>query len=120
MHAGASRLVPWLRQTLESTGPGAFFDRLAEACDAAWIDTRPLLGTPDVMPPADVRFSSDLFQLAGVADSDWRAFTEAALRCRIPVVLGGHSLVSGGLLLAAETCWKGKNLARRLHPEPFA
>ncbi len=120
MRAGASSHVPWLRQTLASEGAHVFFRRLAQACDAAWIDSRPLLGTRDSMPPASVRFSSDLFHLDGITDPAWREFTAVALDSRIPVVLGGHSLVSGGLYLAAEACWKGQNLARRLHPEPFA
>jgi len=120
MRAGASAHVPWLRQSLIDDGPEAFFGRLARACDAAWIDTRPLLATPDSFPPAAIRFASDLFLSGDVLDPAWRAFTDAALRSSIPIVLGGHSLVSGGLYLAAEACWKGRNLLRRLHPEPFA
>jgi len=120
MRAGASHHVPWLRQVLEADGPDAFFDRLGRSCDAAWVDSRPLLGQADEAPPARTRFASDLFRLSEVEDAHWRAFTEAALHARIPVVLGGHGLVSGDLYLAAEACWKGTNLARRLHPEPFA
>jgi hypothetical protein len=120
MRAGASSHVPWLRQAIEQDGPLSFFGRLERACDAAWIDTRPLLGTGDLLPPAAVRFSSDLFRVEDVLDPAWRAFAEAARSSSIPVVLGGHSLVSGGLYLAAAACWKGRNLVRRLHPEPFA
>jgi hypothetical protein len=120
MRAGASRHVPWLRQSLLDDGPEAFFDRLAGACDAAWVDTRPLLAAPDALPPAAVRFASDLFLSDDVLDPAWRAFTNAALGSSVPIVLGGHSLVSGGLYLAAEACWKGRNLLRRLHPEPLA
>jgi hypothetical protein len=120
MRAGASPHVPWLRQSLVCDGPDVFFDRLAGACDAAWIDTRPLLSAPDSLPPAAIRFSSDLFLSRDVLDPAWRAFTDAARGSSIPIVLGGHSLVSGGLYLAAEACWKGRNLLRRLHPGPFA
>ena len=120
MRAGASARVPWLRQSLMDDGTEAFFGRLARACDAAWIDTRPLLAAPDSFPPAAIRFASDLFLSRDVLDPAWRAFTDAALGSSVPIVLGGHSLVSGGLYLAAEACWKGRNLLRRLHPEPFA
>ncbi len=119
MRAGAGRHVPWLRQVVADDGAEAFFDRLARSCDAAWIDSRPLLGAADDIPSPRARFSSDLFRVDQIDDRHWRTFTEAALRAKVPVVLGGHSLVSGGLYLAAEACWKGRNLARRLHPEPF-
>jgi hypothetical protein len=119
MRSSDSRRDPWLHQALVSDGPTTFFARLARSADAAWIDTRPLLSLPDGLPPADVRFASDLFRAEEVENPQWRAFTEEAASCRIPVVLGGHSLVSGGLYLAARACWKGRNLPRRLHPEPF-
>jgi len=119
MRAAASRHVPWLRQTIAEGGAAQFFRRLEEAADAAWIDTRPLLPSDESLPPPSTRFASDLFRLDEVDDPVWRNFTEAALQCRIPVVLGGHSLVSGGLYLAAEACWKARNVVRRLHPDPF-
>lgn len=119
MRAGAGPHVPWLRQVVAEDGAEAFFDRLARSCDAAWIDSRPLLGATDDTPSPRTRFSSDLFRVDQIDDRGWQAFTEAALGAKVPVVLGGHSLVSGGLYLAAEACWKGRNLARRLHPEPF-
>ncbi|MDD4903623.1 MAG: hypothetical protein PHX77_03900 [Candidatus Bipolaricaulis sp.] len=119
MRAATSRHVPWLRQTIAEDGAAPFFRRLENAADAAWIDTRPLLPFGESLPPPSTRFASDLFRLDEVDDPVWRSFTEAALQCRIPVVLGGHSLVSGGLYLAAEACWKARNVARRLHPDPF-
>jgi hypothetical protein len=100
-------------------GPVRFFERLASAADGAVIDSRPLLAAGGRLPPAHDRFASDLFLAEEVADPRWRAFTEAAAAASIPVVLGGHNLVSGGLFLLADQCWKGRNLPRRLHPEPF-
>jgi hypothetical protein len=117
MRAGGADRVPWLHQAVEHDGASAFFDRLARSCDAAWIDTRPLLGNPAEPPPARDRFASDLLLVEEILDPTWRSFTDAARRASIPVVLGGHNLVNGGLFLAAEACWKGRNLARRLHPD---
>jgi len=108
-----------VRRALLEDGAERFFHRLEEAADAAWIDTRPLLSFGGVLPPPKERFASDLFLLDEVDDPVWRSFTEAAIQCRVPVVLGGHSLVSGGLYLAAEACWKARNVVRRLHPDPF-
>lgn len=119
MRAAANTRLPVLHQMLREDGTQAFFDRLSRACDGAVIDTRPLLaGTGPLPPPAD-RFSSDLFRPNQIGDPLWRSFTEAALAAPIPALLGGHSAVSGGLYLLSEACWKGRDLDRRLHPEPF-
>ena len=104
-------------QSLVADDPIAFFDRLAKAADAAILDTRPLLAAGNELPPAQDRYASDLFLADEVLDPRWRAFTEAARDASIPVVLGGHNLVSGGLFLLADRCWKGRDLPRRLHPE---
>ncbi len=108
-----------LQRILREDGPNAFFDRLAEITDAAIIDTRPLLGVDGRLPPASDRFASDLFFVEEIGDPRWQAFTEAAAGAPIPALLGGHSLVSGGLYLLADASWKGRDFIRRLHPEPF-
>jgi hypothetical protein len=108
-----------LQRILREDGPTAFFQRAAETADAAVIDTRPLLATHGRLPPASDRFASDLLLVDAIRDPDWQAFTAAAADAPIPVLLGGHSLVSGGLYLLGEACWKGRDLDRRLHPEPF-
>ncbi|MBU0596098.1 hypothetical protein KJ567_05400, partial [Candidatus Bipolaricaulota bacterium] len=108
-----------LLRAVTSDDPVRFFRRLAEAADGAILDTRPLLATGGELPPARDRFASDLFLPGEIADPRWRAFTEAAMGADVPVVLGGHNLVSGGLLLLANECWKGRDLPRRLHPESF-
>lgn len=119
MRAGTNSHPGVLHQMLAQDGVEAFFSRLSKACDGALIDTRPILSGGEELPAADVRFESDLLRPARVADPLWRAFTEGALNAGIPIVLGGHNLLSGGLYVLAEACWKGQDLARRLHPEPF-
>lgn len=98
-------------------GTGYFFRRLEDACDSAIIDTRPLLVQGRVLPPASDRFASDLFDHRAIADPLWREFTLAASEAKIPIILGGHSLVSGGLYLLAQAGWKDHDLRRRLHPD---
>ena len=110
---------PVARQVLLESGPVAFFERIARAYDGAIVDTRPFLADGGLLPTPDVRFSSDLLLPDLVADAAWKTFTEAAIEAPIPILLGGHSTVSGGLYLLAESCWKGRDLLRRLHPEPF-
>ena len=119
MRAKTNARSPILNQILQEGGIESFFERLSRAYDAAIIDTRPLLAEGNSLPEADVRFASDLFWVEQVSHPLWRRFTQAALASRIPILLGGHSAVSGGLYLLAEACWKGRELVRRLHPEPF-
>ena len=98
-------------------GTGYFFERLREACDGAIIDSRPLLAQGGKLPPARDRFASDLLDHDSIVDPLWREFTLAASQTRIPIILGGHSLVSGGLYLLARMGWKDHDLRRRLHPD---
>ena len=108
-----------LHRIAREDGPKMFFDRLAEVANAAILDTRPLLAVRGRLPDASDRFASDLFLTDRIDDPIWSAFTRAAAAAPIPVLLGGHSLVSGGLSLLADASWKGRELVRRLHPEPF-
>jgi hypothetical protein len=82
---------------VEALGMEAFFGLLAERAHAALIDTRVLLAHHGLWPDATVRFASDLGQVAQVTDSWLRSFTEQALAASIPIILGGHGLMSGDL-----------------------
>jgi len=93
-----------------------FFSRLADVTDAAIIDTRPLLRGEGQLPSRSDRFASDLYRPELIKDRLWATFTREAMAAKIPVILGGHSLVSGGLYLLAKACWKNHDLPRRLHP----
>ncbi len=104
-------------QLIHRDGIDTFISRLASSCDGALIDTRPLLsGTGSLPPPAD-RFASDLFRPDLIQDRIWAEFTRAVIEAPIPIILGGHSLLSGGLHLLPRIAWKGRDLPRRLHPE---
>ena len=87
---------------LEQVGPHRFFDTLAQLGDAAFIDSRVIFGHFRLEPSRPDRFYSDLGQPGKIGDPFVRQFTQAALEAPIPVVLGGHSLVSGGLLALTE------------------
>ncbi len=92
----------WLGAFLECAGPRRFFHSLARACTAAILDTRVLFAHQRISPsPAD-RFNSDLLQPERIAQPAVRAFTQEALDAPLPILLGGQSLVSGGLLALAE------------------
>lgn len=119
MKAHADRQPSVLSSLFRERGFGDFFSALENSTDAAIIDSRPLLALNGSLPSPHERFSSDLFRVSELKDPVWIEFTQRALDCSIPILLGGHSLVSGGLYLLSEICWKGRNLPRRLHPEPY-
>lgn len=87
-----------LADYLAQLGPQRFFAAMAELGEAMFLDSRVIFAARKSWPsPAD-RFYSDLRRPDDIADPFLREFTAAALSAPIPIVLGGHSLVSGGLL----------------------
>lgn len=87
---------------LERVGIPHFFQELASLGQAALIDSRVLFAhLRRRLSPSD-RYLSDLGAVAQIEDPWLREFTQAALEAPIPVVLGGHSLVSGGMLALIE------------------
>ncbi len=96
---------------LQEVGPERFFALLADMGDGIIFDTRPLFAqfAPD-LSAAD-RFASDLLRPDLIANPLVRDFTAAARAARIPVVLGGHALVTGGLWLLATRARAAKERA---------
>ncbi|MBX3081668.1 MAG: hypothetical protein KF716_08520 [Anaerolineae bacterium] len=93
-----SVLLSWVK----ARGFSGFFMDLAEMTDAVLFDDRVLFAAFGKHPSTADRFASDLFWTDVIQDSWLREFTYAAKSARIPVILGGHSLVAGGLYVLAE------------------
>lgn len=98
---------------LDRTGPEGLGDLLTELGDAALVDTRVLLAHrlgPDERgwPAEEDRFASDLLDANSVVDPWLRALTASARDARIPVVLGGHSLVGPGVRLVVRGPVRGR------------
>lgn len=87
---------------IEAVGMEPFFDTLGAWAQAAFIDTRVLLAHHNLWPDDASRFASDLGRVAEVEDEWLRAFTAAAVRAPIPVILGGHGLLAGAMLALCE------------------
>jgi hypothetical protein len=91
---------------VEAVGMTRFFDELAEMGDAAFIDTRPVFAHVGLKPSRPDRFLSDAMEPGEISDAWVREFTVAACEARIPVVLGGSSLVGAGIQLLSEAAWR--------------
>lgn len=90
---------------LDAVGLSRFFETLAELGDAAFIDTRVLLAHKRIEATREDRFLSDLGRWQQIGEPFLRDFTCAAIEAPIPVLLGGHSLMSGGLMALNEFAW---------------
>ena len=90
---------------VEEVGCERFFQRIAELGDGAIIDTRVIEAHLGVEPSREDRFQSDLLAWEAIEEPFLRRFTKAAAEAPIPVLLGGHSLVSGGLMAINDAAW---------------
>jgi DNA-binding transcriptional ArsR family regulator len=98
---------------LDRDGPGSLGEHLTRLGDAAIVDSRVLLAHrlgPDetTWPAPEDRFASDLLLSDRIADPWLRDLTASAVASRIPILLGGHSLVGPGvrLLLGPPRRWR--------------
>ena len=116
-----------LGELLDRDGPESLARTVATLADAAVIDTRVLLAhrhgaDESAWPPAEDRFASDLLLPASIADPWLRALTASAagpssisapgiavatFPSDRPILLGGHTLVNGGLRLLAQRARAG-------------
>jgi hypothetical protein len=94
---------------LQEVGPTRFFRTLAKMGQAALIDTRVIFHHLHLDLSASDRFYSDMMQPELIDNAFARQFTEAAMQAPIPVVLGGHTLVAGGLWALIDAAWQDKD-----------
>ncbi len=83
-------------------GIGGLIDALQTTSDATFLDTRILFAHMGLKLARHERFASDALMLSQMAGGWARDLTEAVLAANIPVVLGGHSLIAGGLWALSE------------------
>lgn len=89
------------------------------ASGVVW-DTRPYLASQGLWPLPRDRFACDLLQPEETTTPLLRELAEACLSSPRPFLLGGQSLVSGGMYLACQLAWEGdRELPRRWRPLPI-
>ena len=83
---------------LQETGPRRFIQYIESVCKAAILDTRVLMAhlKPDIS--AGDRYLSDMGRWREMKEPFFREFTRYATCSAIPILLGGHSLVLGGIM----------------------
>jgi hypothetical protein len=84
---------------------------IEQTSNAAFLDTRVLFAHRNLHPSTQDRFASDAL-LPGQIEDPWiRELTEAVLASSVPIVVGGHSLVSGGVWALSERVRAGGSAA---------
>jgi hypothetical protein len=103
--AGSARSM--LGQLLQVVGPERWFQELLpELCDAAFLDMRPALLHLGITAPRGERFAADVGRVDLIRDTRLRDLVCAAVDSKHPTVLGGHTLVSGDLMLLNDWAWE--------------
>lgn len=97
---------------LEAVGIETGMRSLAELGDGACIDSRVLTAHFHRTPSRRDRFASDAGYVDEVEDPVLRRLTAAAADAPVPVLLGGHALVSGGLMALIQAAWDEYDRAR--------
>lgn len=86
-----------LADYLQQVGIQQFVDMLAKQVQAAIIDSRVMMAHHGRWPSKDDRFASDLGLVDQIKDPWLREFTGVIEAASIPILLGGHGLLSGDL-----------------------
>ena len=94
---GAGQVRSLLNDHLHAVGLSRFMADLCSMADAMLWDTRVLWAANGVWPSEEDRYAADLGLVDAIGDPFIREFTQAVLDAPIPIVTGGHALVSGGL-----------------------
>ncbi len=93
----AGEVISLLGLLLDHAGLESFFDYLSRVARCAFIDSRVLMYHYKYNFSDRERFLSDLGLWQEIEHPWLSEFTRLAGECPVPVILGGHSLVSGSL-----------------------
>ena len=102
-----------LASLMARSSPAELIAELTALGDGVVLDSRVLMaaraGSADASawPPEEERFASDFGDHARVATPWLNELTRAAAQASVPVVLGGHALVSDGLRILVGAAWLG-------------
>lgn len=92
-----------IAQVVDVWGIEATVEFLSSVSDAILWDTRVWMGHNKSWPSASDRFASDLGWVDEIEDSRLREFTGQIVDAKIPITTGGHSTVSGGVMVLLDS-----------------
>lgn len=111
----------WLGKILQERGPETLISSLGEKGTGLFIDSRVLFDFLGKWPSRKDRFSSDLLDPSGIEVEYLRDLTRAAGDYPKPVILGGHSMISGSLYLLTDAAWEiTEPESVNIRPEAFS
>jgi len=87
---------------IEDLGVTDLVRRLEALSEAVFWDTRVVMAHLGRWPDESDRFEADLGRWERVRNPELRRLCRAARESPVPFVLGGHSVVAGGLRLLAD------------------
>jgi hypothetical protein len=96
-------VMSFVGEIVEEWGPKVFIEYLSRLSDAVLWDTRVWMAHRGPWPSVADRFAADLGWVEQVKDSALRELTQAIKCASIPIIAGGHGVVSGGLYVVLET-----------------
>ena len=103
-----------LAALMARSSPAELIGELTRLGDAVALDTRVIMASvaessdTSEWPPEEERFASDFGDHARIGTPWLRELTEAAVSAPIPILFGGHALVSDGLRLIIAAAWRGR------------
>ncbi len=103
---------------LEELGVERFAEELASLADGVVLDTRVLLAHAGLQASREDRFQGDLLASERVTDPWLRDLTAALAGAEVPVLAGGHSLLSGGLMALTDQAWLENDRRLGIAPAP--
>lgn len=104
---GGGTVQSLLGHYIDTLGANVLFEKLDEMVDVGFVDSRVYMAHHGGWPTASDRYASDLFQTDQIKNENLRRFTQAALECNSPIILGAYGSVSGGLYSLVETIKTG-------------
>ena len=111
---GGGTVHSLLGHYIDILGANVLFDKLDEMVNVGFIDSRVYMAHIGVWPTNSDRYASDLLQIREIKNDKLREFTQAALECHSPMILGAYGCVSGGLYSLVETI-KTKSIGQSIN-----